>query len=760
MNLKHFFFLLLLVCGMHLHAEDSRARIFAFDLRTEIIDQVFYATFKCNTAFTEGKLHLYLPTVERITEAHTPALTVPFTPATVDIDGALVRVPIPEDQMTGDLATMLEVLNWAVELTGNPIAEGAELVEYTNPADENITFYCPQGIAINTNPYSLYFSNIYIAQAADGRPTDDADDTDDWYNAAKYERTKTQKKGIFVYNPVFEELNPANEGYLPSNIVLEPDWRHDLHRIAINPTNDNVAFAYRRSQAGLHSSIYEVRPRDMCAKNKRNINAIDVALGSPLVRTHSLCYDKEGALFVMDNTNVAYTPHTYATGKLYKQSDSEWELFVDGTTKGNLDINNKIVGLWPTMDNALAADGRDGVWVAQYRENFLKDTVVKSSKGEDIKQMDFYPILTHVAANGEVDFLVTQKSAEDTIRMFTHDGGIVHESGRGASGRGQLAYFEKENLLAFAGNKRVTLYRVTYDSNGKPTLTKWLATPEIAADIDGVAFDYVGNLYVLSHTTQRLYAFALPKEDNRSFVPAPRKVITIDEKKDNANSDAMKFYQSMPANSIVDVKLLRPFTNQYWQTLTLPFAMGEEQTQEVFGDGTDVAVMGHSYLKSSDWLYVRFDFIDSVQRAVPCLVLPTQVLTRGAVVHEQVLSLDVQTVSTNYAQMHGVLAPMDFNAFRESHPDDNFYFLAPNQLLSDNAADTMLALRAYFKFALSKEQLQNLRAKVVFEEEVSTNIESVVEEDSSCLPTKVLRNGQLIICRDGAEFTLQGQRLR
>lgn len=759
MNLKHFFFLLLLVFGVHLYAEDSRARVFAFDLRTEIIDQVFYATFKCNTAFTEGNLHLYLPTAEHITEVHTPALTVPFTPATVEMDGALVRVPIPEDQMTGDLATMLEVLNWAVELKGTPIDEGSELVEYTNPADENITFYCPQGIAINTNPYSLYFSNIYIAQAADGRSTDDGDETDDWYNAAKYERTKTQKKGIFIYNPIFEELSPANEGYLPSNIVMESNWRHDLHRIAINPANDNVAFAFRRNQSGLYSSIYEVRPRDMRAKNRRHINATDVAVGSGLVRTHSLCYDKEGALYVMDNTNVAYTPHTYATGKLYKQSDAAWDILVDGSTKGNRDINDNIVGLWPTMDNALAADGHNGVWVAQYRENFLKDTVVKNSKDEDTRQMDLYPILTHIAANGEVDFMVTQKSAADTIRMFTHDGGIVHESGRGASNRGQLAYFEKEDLLAFAGNKRVTLYRTTYDSDGKPTLSKWLATPEIAADIDGIAFDYVGNLYVLSHTTQRLYAFALPKTDNRSFVPAPRKVITIDEKKDNTCSYAMNFYKSMPANSAVDVKMLRPFTNQYWQTLTLPFSMGEEQTQDVFGDGTGVAVMEHTYLKSSDWLYLRFDFIDSVQQVVPCLVLPTQVLTRGAVVHEQVLSLDVQTVFTDYAQMYGVLAPMDFNAFRDQHPDDNFYFLAPNQLLSDNAADTMLALRAYFKFALSKEQLQNLRAKVVFEEEVSTDIEPVVDEDSSCLPTKVLRNGQLIICRDGAEFTLQGQRL-
>ena len=674
------------------------------------------------------------------------------------MDGALVRIPVPESQMTGDLSTMLEVLNWAVELKGTPIVETSELVEYTDPTDENITFYLPQGIAINNNPYSIYFANMYIAQAADGRATDDDDPTDDWFNAGKYARTKTQKKGIYIYNPIFEELSPKNEGYLPSNIAMDPGWRHDLHRIAVNPANDNVGFAYRRSD-GKSSSIYEIRPYDMCAKNKSNVNAIDVALGGPLTRTHSLCYDNDGALYVMDNTNVVYSPYTYATGKLYKNLEGDWSVFVNGTTKGLLDKNGKRVGLWPTMDHALALDGHDGVWVAQYRLNFLKDTFLINSKGEVVPELDLYPILTHITSAGEVDFMVTQRSAEDTIRMFSNDGNIIHESGRGASNRGQMAYFEKEDILAFAGNKRVTLYKTVYDSNGKPTLTKWLATPEIAFDIDGVAFDYVGNLYVLSHTTQRLYAFALPKEDNRSFVPAPRKVITIDEKKDNTNSYAMTFYKSMPANSIVDVKLLRPFTNQYWQTLTLPFAMGEEQTQEVFGDRTDVAVMAQSYLKSADWLYVRFDFVDSVQQTTPCLVLPTQILTRGAVVRERVLSLDMQTVSTDYARMYGVLAPMNFNEFRDQYPDDNFYFLAPNQLLSDNAADTMLALRAYFKFALSKEQLRNLRAKVVFEEEVSTDIEVAADKDTSCMPTKVLRNGQLIICRDGMEFTPQGQRM-
>lgn len=753
MNTKHLLFLLFLFSTMHIAAADvSRARVFAFDLKTEVIDNIFYATFKCNTPFTEGKVYLYPPITEPITQSHTPVFTLSVTSDMVD--GALVRVPIPEDEMTGKYADMLHILNWAVELIGTPIQQEETLVEYTDPTDENITFYCPQSIAINTNPYSPSFADIYIAQAANGRATDDADESDDWYNAAKYERTKTQKKGIFVYNPIFEEKNPYNQGYLPNNITWHERWRHDMHRLAINPTNDHLSFAYAHwSNANWKqntTAIYEINPRNLRGE-LHDFDAINVAEGSPLKRAHSLCYDNTGALYVLDSANINSTGSN-ACGDIYKKEGDTWTLHVDGSETGHSDVQDRTVGLWPTLDNALASDGRGGIWVAQYRKNFLKDETVNEQR-----QWDLYPILAHVTRDGKVDFMVTQRSHLDTIKMFTNGN---TDDGTGASNKGQLAYWEKEDILAFAGNKRVTLYKTTYDANDKPILTKWLATPEIAADIDGIAFDYVGNLHVLSHTTQRLYAFALPKDDNRCFTPAPRKVITIDQEIDNTTSYAMNFYQSMPPNSIVDVKLLRPFTNQYWQTLTLPFAMNSEQTQAVFGEGTDVATMAHSYLMSNDCLYLRFDFAETIPQGQPCLIHPTEVLSRGAVVKEVVLSTDLQTVDTEHAHMYGILAPMDFNAFRDKHRDEYFYFLAPNQLLAKNAAQTMQALRAYFQFALSKEQLQRLTARVVFEDDMPTELEELLAEQEPQQATKILRNGQLIIRRNGMEFTPQGQRVR
>ena len=741
----------LLACSVVIHAEDSHARLFAFDLKTEVLDEVFYATFQTNTPFTSGRLLIYDPMVDIVSQTDMPVITKEFTPTSPDvvINGSLVMVPIPEQEMTGDKEILLDVLNWAVELTGTPIEEGSTLVEFSDPTDENITFYCPQGIVINTNPYSAHFANVYIAQSAKGRVTDDTDESDDWYNAAKYNRTKKQQKGIFVYDPLFREKNPSNKGYLPNNLVFQDAWRHDLHRLAINPTNDHIAIAYWSRHTGKsETSIYEIDPDELCG-DIHNFVAKDVAPASGLVRAHSMCYDQAGCLYVLDSANVNSTG-TSASGKLYSNVSGSWEVLVDGPTQGNVSPldGTSPLGLWSSLDNMLASDGQGGVWVAQYREDFLKDVIGSNGK----RQMDLYPILTHVNASGAVDFMVSQKSASDTIDMFRYH----PTDGKLAAGRGQLAYYEKENLLAFAGGRKVTLYRAVYHATG-PVLTKWLSTPEIADDIDGIAFDYVGNLYVLSHTTQRMYAFALPIADNTSYVPAPRKVITVSQEADNTNSVAINFYKSLPANSVVDVKLLRPFINEYWQTLTLPFAMNAEQIGAIYGDGSKIAILQSSYLKSQEWLYLKFDFIDSVPVGKPCLVAPSMNVSRGGVVHRVTLSTDLHPVNTDYAAMYGIIAPIDFNEF-DANNEGYYYFLAPNQLLANNAATTMLALRAYFKLALSPEQMRNLRARVVFDENTATELDDTIY-DSSVQAQKILENGQLIIIRNGMRYDLQGKPL-
>jgi hypothetical protein len=96
-----------------------------------------------------------------------------------------------------------------------------------------------------------------------------------------------------------------------------------------------------------------------------------------------------------------------------------------------------------------------------------------------------------------------------------------------ASYRGQCAYNAAEDVLAFGGNKVVTLFKVTYDAEtGVPALEKLHATPTLGGNIDGVAFDYAGDLYALSASSERFYKFAVPTATNTCTTPA-KKSLTI-----------------------------------------------------------------------------------------------------------------------------------------------------------------------------------------------------------------------------------------
>ena len=67
----------------------------------------------------------------------------------------------------------------------------------------------------------------------------------------------------------------------------------------------------------------------------------------------------------------------------------------------------------------------------------------------------------------------------------------------------------------------VTLFTVEYDGNGKPTINKLMSTPLLGGNIDGVAFDYAGDLYAASASSERLYKFVVPTNTNTCIVPAP-----------------------------------------------------------------------------------------------------------------------------------------------------------------------------------------------------------------------------------------------
>lgn len=349
-----------------------------------------------------------------------------------------------------DIAAYQNQVHWALELHADPIKN---IVEITSADEDKFYYYLPQGVAINNNPLSEHFGKIYVAEPYAGA------------NDGKTTHSQTQTKGIYVYDPLLNIENYAS-GYVPSNVTFNDSHRYQqLHRIAINPLTDAVTFV---QSAGANvwtidaSALKDETAADNLLANIKNISY-----------SQSLCFDEEGVLYILD------ADATTDSGALYK------------ITNGNANIlaqSNK----WGNDRNSIVSDGRGGIWLTQYRA-----------------QLDTYDMLSHIAANGEIDFNANINS-DTQIKMLLPTN----------TARGHIAYYAQQDILALGGDGTVILYKVNYDMDGKPSLTKWLTTPTLGSNIDGIAFDYAGDLVALSASVERFYKFTLPTENNSITIPA------------------------------------------------------------------------------------------------------------------------------------------------------------------------------------------------------------------------------------------------
>lgn len=428
-------------------------RAWAYDLRldadTDPANYIF--TFKTTSAGTATLIF-------KDKDGNTLDFGEHTAPATTAEEKTITIVKSVFDAATKDIY-------WEVELAGDAIAKMAEL---TDPTEGIYNFYVPQGVAVDNSPNSMYFGRIYVVEGTTGA------------NDGGSEMAKQMTAGLFVYNQTLEKVQPATgyTGIIPQNVTFNTNKptsadeiniiRQQMHRVAVDPVTGEVAFAYYKSPA---TAIYSMNPDDLAG------NAQNLIEGSSITYANSLCFDSEGTLYVMNNANTGLTG-----GQIYKVQDDEVTLFAAH------DKNNQ----WAVYDNAMASDGRGGLWIAQNRYGYD------------------YPILSHVNKDGVVDFAVKENLT-----------GWFPNNNTGSSYRGQLAYNLNENILAFAGNKMVTLFTVEYDGNGKPTINKLMSTPLLGGNIDGVAFDYAGDLYAASASSERLYKFVVPTNTNTCIVPAP-----------------------------------------------------------------------------------------------------------------------------------------------------------------------------------------------------------------------------------------------
>lgn len=576
---------------------------------------------------------------------------------------------------------------WEVELAGEAIAKMAEI---TDPIKGIYDIVAPQGIAVDNNTDSKHFGQVYVAAATDGTVSRGA-----------------QTRGIFVYDPILNELNSPNAGYLPANATLTSNTRQAIHRVAVNPINNQVAFAYNISGS---SAIWSMNPENLAG------DAVDLIEGVGITKANSLCFDESGALYVMDNAN------TGTGGKIYKIQDGVASVFADAQT-GNI---------WAVEDNAMTPDGRGGLWIAQNRW-----------------QVDGYPALSHVDKNGNVDFAVTSSSPEALKALFPHDD-------NNASYRGQCAYYAAEDILAFGGNKEAVLFKVTYDTNNVPTnLEKLMSTGKLGTNIDGLAFDYAGDLYVASATAERFYKFVVPTTDNTCTVPAPESqviqketiiTVTIGEDVDNTTNLAPYVGETVTAT------VTRSFNNDSYKTITLPFSMDAAQISAVFGDATVFEFI--NVIEGPYEINLRFRPTSKIVAGTPYIIaLPEgdyEAKEDGFTIEDVVIDTELRPITFGNITMQPVLDGGD------QLTDDSEYWLATDNYLynaNDPAVD-MPGLRAYF---ISNSPLP-IRARVVYGENEETEL-PIIQQQPENNVRKIMKDGQIIIIRGEQQYNVQGQRI-
>ena len=317
-------------------------------------------------------------------------------------------------------------------------------------------FNRPQGVAIDNNPESDFFGRMYIALPKAGG------------SSSTYGAYGDTKAGIVVFDAVHNRLA---SGVTATGSVLG-DETMGIHRVAVNPVNGKV---YYTKSIASNTAVYELTP-DTTNILKDGGTAVDVVSGLGLTRADAVCFAEDGTMFVMDNASYSGG----AKGKIYKIKDGTKTIF-------NGDA------LWSNSPNSLASDGNGGIWVAQFRG-----------------AVGALPIMSHINSSGVVDY------------KFTSDPSSWL-SGSNASKGGTIAYNPKDKVIALSTEGGIVMLFQVTETDGKPAITNKLwSTPKISStgEVNGIAFDYAGNLIFASRSSERLCYYAVPTTTNSCTTPA------------------------------------------------------------------------------------------------------------------------------------------------------------------------------------------------------------------------------------------------
>ena len=380
---------------------------------------------------------------------------------------------------------------WEVEVNGNSVDAPTEL-------PMSYGFYHPSSVDIDNNPENESFGLI-IANEAMHKVTTMVGATvgSAGIPYSEYASYKTGA-GIYAFTPAFEAIkNGSNYGfnggnqfdllnaagvstgsataaaYAPRRVRFSEDGR--LFVTSLNPiTNDNK---------DRNAYLWEVNPKNLNSWNPvfQEFTIGDSAkltIGDQFMAGPNTGFDVKGSgenlkLLMLSSNTGAMHYVTDSKGFRLDEYDLGTSTSWNQTPSRSKALDGKVVNYRGTQ---IEYDNDGGFWLCQYR--------VVEKEGE--------PTLLYFDANGEIKFSETFKFRGSGAIRFNRD-------------------FSKL-IITGEGEAKATIYSVTKNANGVPTLTKEteIPMPTLGKEINDFAFDYAGNLYACANTGEKLVAYAMP----------------------------------------------------------------------------------------------------------------------------------------------------------------------------------------------------------------------------------------------------------
>ena len=370
-------------------------------------------------------------------------------------------------------------LTYDIEVTSFGVSEAFRIKAPT--ASGTYSFWRPYSIACNTNPYSINFGDVYVTESG-------------YDNNASGYISDERHNGLFAFDAEFNSI-PSADGIAGFQGGLE------MQTAGIQVLNGTEAFEPKyvtfsqdgRLFVGLmggktNSPIWEANPDDLnepwtpvftggevdpesgitwIGEDIQSGMMADITTsgaGESLKLWTLACGRSTGEALVTD-----YFAYTYDLG-----TKKQW----DTTPSGQVDV---LMNQWTIAPGGvqIAADNQGGLWYVQYR----------SAPSEEV------PALKHINAEGKVDYSNATAVLPGAGIAVSPDGSYVA-------------------IVTASGE--VTVYNVSYVPNPNglimPAPKFKVSTQE--SRITCLAFDYAGNLFAGSPSTETVNRYVIPSWTN------------------------------------------------------------------------------------------------------------------------------------------------------------------------------------------------------------------------------------------------------